>query len=181
MSTDVPPSPPPHPLQTLLGALKPPAWVVDELQNRLVLALNHVLQQEPAAMDRLRRQRGKPVRLRWGEIHLMLAATPAGLLERADPQAAPDLTVTLTDPSPLALVQTALAGQKPAVDIQGDVLLAAEVAWLVDNVRWDAEEDLARVFGDAPAHTLAQGGRALSSALRALVSKMPRPPAGPSA
>ena len=42
------------------------------------------------------------------------------------------------------------------MDIQGDVQLAAEVAWLADNVRWDVEEDLARLLGDAPAHVLAQ-------------------------
>lgn len=38
---------------------------------------------------------------------------------------------------------------KPAVSIEGDVQLAAEVAWLVDNLRWDVEEDLSRLIGDA--------------------------------
>ncbi len=59
------------------------------------------------------------------------------------------------------LAQSLLLGDKPAVDIQGDVQLAAEVAWLVDNVRWDVEEDLSRVVGDATAHTLARVARKL--------------------
>ncbi|MBX3609297.1 MAG: hypothetical protein KF871_05320 [Hydrogenophaga sp.] len=165
-------------IQGLLGALRPPAWVVDETQNRVVLLLNHVLQQEPVATERLRRQAGKPIKVEWGEIHLTLAATRAGLLERCDPLAnPPELTVTLTQQSPFDIAQRVLAGDKPGVDIQGDVQLAAEVAWLVDNVRWDVEEDLSRVTGDAVAHTLVGGARRLADAVKAFVARMPRPPA----
>ncbi|MGE0347743.1 hypothetical protein [Hydrogenophaga sp.] len=170
-------------LQSLLGAIRPPAWVVDELQNRVVLFLNHVLMQEKAAQDRLRRQKGKPVRIQWGDFHLTLAPTAAGLLERCAPEARPELSVTLTQTSPLALAQDVLAGQKPGVDIQGDVQLAAEVAWLVDNVRWDVEEDLSRVVGDATAHTLSRFARAAAQAVKAFVERLPkgRSPRAPSA
>jgi ubiquinone biosynthesis protein UbiJ len=171
------PRPPENPLQRLLGAIRPPDWVVDELQNRLVLFLNHVLQQEPAATERLRRQAGKPLKLQWGDFHLTLAPTRAGLLERCDASATPELTVTLTQSSPLDLAQRVLAGDKPGVDIQGDVLLAAEIAWLVDNLRWDVEEDLARVLGDAPAHTLAGFARRAAEGVKAFVERVPRPPA----
>lgn len=168
-------------LQSLLGSIRPPEWVVDELQNRLVLFLNHVLMQEPAAQDRLKRQKGKAVRIQWGDFHLTLAPTAAGLLERCAPDAKPELSVTLTQTSPLALAQSVLAGQKPGVDIQGDVQLAAEVAWLVDNVRWDVEEDLSRVVGDATAHTIARFARSASQAVKAFVDRMPEgfPPRSP--
>jgi ubiquinone biosynthesis accessory factor UbiJ len=46
------------------------------------------------------------------------------------------------------------------------VQLAAEVNWLVDHVRWDLEEDLARIVGDAPAHAMAQAARGMATALR---------------
>jgi ubiquinone biosynthesis protein UbiJ len=160
-------------LQSLLGAIRPPDWVVDELQNRVVLFLNHVLMQESAAQERLRRQKGKPVRIQWGDFHLTLAPTPAGLLERAAPDAQPELTVTVAQASPIALAQRVLAGDKPAVDIRGDVQLAAEVAWLVDNVRWDVEEDLSRFVGDATAHTLGRFARSAAQAVRAFVARMP--------
>ena len=161
-------------LQSLLGNLRPPEWMVDELQNRVVLFLNHVLMQEPQAQERLKRQKGKPVKVQWGEVHLTLAATAAGLLERpAAGAAAPELTVTLTQTSPLTLAQTVMAGDKPGVDIQGDVQLAAEVAWLVDNVRWDVEEDLARIVGDAAAHTLVRVAGAASQAVKSFVGRAP--------
>lgn len=168
-------------LQSLLGAIRPPEWVVDELQNRVVLFLNHVLMQEKAAQDRLRRQKGKPVRIQWGDFHLTLAPTAAGLLERCAPEATPELSVTLTQNSPLALAQSVLAGQKPGVDIQGDVQLAAEVAWLVDNVRWDLEEDLSRVVGDATAHTLARFAQSAAQSVKAFVDRLPEgfPPRPP--
>lgn len=165
-----------HPLTSLLETLRPPAWVVDEVQNRVVLFLNHVLQQEPAATDRLRRQKGKAMLVRWNDISLVLVPTAAGLLERGGPDTRPELTMTLAQPSPLAIAQSLMAGQKPAVDIQGDVQLAAEVAWLVDNVRWDVEEDLAKVIGDAPAHTLGRFAAGAAQALRAFLERLPRPP-----
>lgn len=176
-----PGTPPQNFLQSLLGSIRPPDWVVDELQNRLVLFVNHVLMQEPAAQDRLRRQKGKPVRIQWSEFHLTLAPSAAGLLERCAPGAKPELSVTLTQTSPLELAQSVLTGQKPGVDIQGDVQLAAEVAWLVDNVRWDVEEDLSRVVGDATAHTLARFARSASQAVKSFAARMPagfppRPP-----
>lgn len=165
-----------HPLgflQSLLGSLRPPEWMVDELQNRVVLFLNHVLMQEPQAQERLKRQKGKPVKVQWGEVHLTLAPTAAGLLERSAAGAAPELTVTLTQTSPLSLAQTVMAGDKPGVDIQGDVQLAAEVAWLVDNVRWDVEEDLSRIVGDAAAHTLVRVAGAASQAVKSFVGRAP--------
>ena len=173
-------------LQSLLGGIRPPEWVVDELQNRVVLFLNHVLMQEPQAQERLKRQKGKPVKVQWGDVHLTLAATPAGLLERPGVAVQPELTVTLTQTSPFAVAQSVIAGDKPGVDIQGDVQLAAEVAWLVDNVRWDVEEDLSRVVGDATAHTLSRFARAASQAVKAFVARLPegfppRPAAAPAA
>ncbi len=160
-------------LQSVLAALRPPEWVVDELQNRIVLFLNHVLMQEKAAQDRLRRQKGKAVRIQWGDFHLTLAPTAAGLLERCSPDTKPELSMTLTQTSPLSLAQSVLAGKKPGVDIQGDVQLAAEVAWLVDNVRWDVEEDLSRFVGDAPAHTLGKFARAAAQALKSFLARLP--------
>lgn len=158
-------------LQSVLGSVRPPEWVVDEVQNRVVLFLNHVLMQEPQAQQRLRRQQGKPVRVAWGDFHLTVAATPAGLIERPSGDRQPELHVTVTQTSPLALAQQVLGGERPNVDIQGDVQLAAEVAWLVDNVRWDVEEDLSRLLGDAVAHTLVGGARSAASGLKAFVGR----------
>lgn len=160
-------------LNDLLGklgsGLQPPAWVVDEVQHRIVLLLNHVLMQEPEATSRLARQKGRVVLLQWRSIKLPLVATPAGLLDLAPAGDHPDLTLTITDESPLQLAQAALRGDKPNVRIAGDVQLAAEVNWLFDHVRWDLEEDLSRIVGDPVAHTIGQVARSVGQALRRFV------------
>jgi len=163
-------------------ALQPPSWMVQEMQHRLVLLLNHVLQQEPEAQARLKRQVGRLVEAHWRHFSVRLVATPAGLLDLGSATQAADLTLTLTEESPLALARTALRGDKPAVRIAGDVQLAAEVQWLVDHVRWDLEEDLARVFGDAPAHAMGGMMRRMAEAVRGFVARGPAPePAGTAA
>ncbi|MFM7001264.1 MAG: hypothetical protein ACKOXU_09420 [Limnohabitans sp.] len=157
---------------TLAANFQPPAWVVDESVNRLVLFLNHVLQSEPEAMARLARQKGQRIELVWDRIQLQLTPTPAGLLERGRFDGF-DLRLTVTETSPVSLAAALAQGDKPKVRIEGDVQLAAEINWLIDHVRWDAEEDLARLVGDAMAHTLAQAARKAMEALRGFVAKRP--------
>ena len=149
--------------------LQPPAWAVEEIQRRIVLLLNHILTQEHEATSRLARQKGRIVQLQWRTLSMKLTATVAGLLDLAAVEAKPDLVLVLTEESPLAVVQGVLSGERPAVRIAGDVQLAAEVNWLVDHVRWDLEEDLARVVGDPAAHALAQAFRVLAEALRKFI------------
>ena len=151
---------------------QPPAWVADEGINRLVLFLNHVLMSEPEAMARLARQKGQRIELVWDRIQLQLSPTPAGLLER-DHFEGFDLRVTVTEELPFSIASALARRDKPKVRIEGDVQLAAEVNWLIDHVRWDAEEDLARLIGDAPAHTLAQAARQAMTALRSFVAQRP--------
>ena len=156
----------------LAANFQPPAWAVDEGVNRLVLFLNHVLMSEPEAMARLARQKGQRIELVWDRIQLQLTPTPAGLLERGRFEGF-DLRLTVTEESPVSLASALARGDKPKVRIEGDVQLAAEVNWLIDHVRWDAEEDLARLIGDASAHTLAQAARQAMAALRSFVAQRP--------
>lgn len=151
--------------------LQPPAWAIHEIQHRAVLFLNHVLQQEPEAQERLLRQQGRVVLFQWRSITMKLVVTPAGLLDLAPEVALPELTLTVTEDSPFGIAQAAFRGDKPAVRIEGDVQLAAEVNWLVDHVRWDVEDDLARAIGDVPAHTVATGARRMVEALRQFVGQ----------
>lgn len=151
------------------SVLKPPPAVVREVQQRLVLLLNHVLMQEPEAMARLARQSQRSAQMQWREFTIDLMATPAGLLDLAPPGLRADLLLTVEESSPLSLIGKTIAGEKPGVRIEGDVQLAAEVNWLVDHVRWDIEEDLSRVMGDVAAHRLASIGREGAKALKLFV------------
>lgn len=154
---------------TLSHYLPAPPWLLLEVQRRLVLALNHVLMAEPTAQARLVRQRGRVLQLEWREFLVRLAVTPAGLFELLEPSAdapAADLSLAVLQTSPTALAQGALRGDKPPLRIEGDIQLAAEINWLADHLRWDVEQDLSRIVGDAAAHTLAQLGRQMLAALR---------------
>jgi ubiquinone biosynthesis accessory factor UbiJ len=81
------------------------------------------------------------------------------------------LTVVLVDESPLAMAQVWMQGGKPKVRVEGDVQLAAELNWLADHVRWDLEEDMARVVGDAPAHWMSQAAGTMAQALQQWTGK----------
>ena len=152
--------------QSPFSFLTPPTWAIDEAQRRIVLLLNHILIQEKEATGRLARQKGSVVLMQWRFFSLKLVVTPAGLLDLADAGALPDLTLLLTQDSPMAIAQAVLRGDKPGVRIEGDVQLAAEINWLADHIRWDIEEDVSRIMGDVPAHLLGRAVRAMGAALR---------------
>ena len=85
---------------------QPPLWLVHEVQQRLVLFLNHVLMQESEAMDRLVRQKGRVARVQWRAYSMALVITPAGLFNLASEGAVPDLLLEVTETSPLTLAHS---------------------------------------------------------------------------
>jgi len=158
----------------MLDALN--ALVAPAAMERLTLALNHVLAAEPAATQRLLPHRGRRIALelrQWpGWLPqppvLAFAITPAGLLEwcRDAVPAGADLHVAIDAGNPAGLALGWLSGRSPTMDVQGDAALAGDVQWLADNLRWDVEADLERLFGPAVAHQLARFGGLLKSALQ---------------
>lgn len=159
-----------HALTASLGAA---------LAERITLLLNHVLASESVATERLRPHRGRNIRLQldaWPALLPALPAlafriTPAGLLEwcGAEPPATPDLTLRLDASNPALQLAQWASGERPAVAVQGDAQFAADLSWLMDNLRWDVQDDLARLVGQAPAHEIARLGRALAGGLREAV------------
>ena len=160
-------------LESVATRFQPPDWAVSEVQQRLVLFLNHVLMQEKEAQDRLARKKGSVLHIRWGMFALDLLITPAGLLDKASADAKPDLLIAVAVDSPASLLQSVMSGRPPPVKIEGDVQLAAELGWLAENLRWDVEEDLSRVLGDIPAHALADAGRRILAALKPFLARGP--------
>ena len=153
-----------------LNALLAPA-----LMDRLVLVVNHVLSAEPQAVERLLPHCGRVLRLDLLDLPRLLPAppalafrvTPAGLVEWCSEPVDADLRVRLEAANPAALVFRAMSGEMPALVIEGDAQLAADVDWLLKNLRWDVTDDLDRLFGPAVAQQVHRLGSALASALRA--------------
>ena len=121
--------------------------------------VNHLLAREEWARERLQPFAGKAVHIRIAPTPtLRLRISAAGMIEAADAGEA-DLALDIravTLPGLLRHDEAALR----EIGIQGDTELAAAVQFLFRNLRWEVEEDLSRVFGDAAAHRLAQSGRA---------------------
>ena len=142
--------------QRLFTQQPPPVWLTDELQNRLLLLVNHVLSQEPEAMRRLARHKTKRLQVDGGGVGLCWEISGVGLFMRADTTRVvePDLRVAVIETQWAALLKTVASGAQPEVKIFGDVLLAAEIGWIRDHVRWDIEADVARVIGDVAAVNL---------------------------
>lgn len=153
--------------------LSPPDWLTREANRRVLTLVNHVLMQEPAATERLRRKANSTIQMRWRAQQLSLRITSAGLFELCAGLTSADLSVELAQPAPSELASALMSGNKPSVRIEGDVQLAAELNWIADHVRWDLEHDLARLIGDAPAHTLASACRSVQPALRRFAASMP--------
>jgi ubiquinone biosynthesis protein UbiJ len=156
-----------HALNTLLA----PA-----LMERLTLVVNHVLASESVATERLKAHAGRSVELElqgWPSLLpppplLAFRISPAGLLEWEGPdrRGAADLSLRIDTANPAAMLTRALAGELPAVDIEGDALLAGDVNWLLQNLRWDVGADLERLFGPLAGAQLHRLGSALAGALR---------------
>jgi len=128
-------------------------------------AANHVLRATPVALERLRRHAGRTVGVALGPLDLAFTVQTTGELLPALPGAARDLDVRV---SPFLLPRLALGDEAAFREIAmtGDMELAQEVSFLVRNVRWDAEEDLARHVGDVAAHRIAGAARAFAGATR---------------
>jgi ubiquinone biosynthesis accessory factor UbiJ len=151
---------------------------------RLSLLLNHVIAAESVAVERLKPHAGRSVQLfctGWPTLlpalpMLAFTITAAGLLEwaGAHPPAEPALRVSMDVSNPAQLLGQCLSGERPHVNIEGDAALATDVGWLIENLRWDIEDDLAQIMGPTVAHQLARLGRGVGrgfgSALRALQS-----------
>lgn len=154
------------------------AMLAPALMERVVLVVNHVLGAEPAALERLKGHTQRVIRLElqgWPALlpappALAFRVTPAGMLEWCGGDAAPDaidLSVRVEASNPLLLSARAMAGEMPTVNIDGDAQLAADVNWLLQNLRWDVSADLERLFGPAVAYPLHRLGSALARGLRA--------------
>jgi ubiquinone biosynthesis protein UbiJ len=125
------------------------------LETPFAAALNRLLEQESWARERLAPFAGETVELRAPALpSLRFTIVAQGGLAPAAEGTEPSLTVVLGPDSLPALAR----GQEHfmhSVHVSGNAKLASEVLMLVRHLRWDAEEDLARIFGDVAAHRMA--------------------------
>lgn len=87
------------------------------------------------------------------------------------------LTVRLADP--LTMARQALRGERPEVAIEGDAALAEVASWMMKNLRWDIQDDIARWMGTAPAEMLRTIGASIKDGLQRWRPQSGRRPGSP--
>jgi ubiquinone biosynthesis protein UbiJ len=146
------------------------------VMERATLLVNHVLAAEPVAMQRMLPHAGRSIALHfsgWPSVLPPLpvtrfTVTPAGLVEWTgiDPGSPADLSVDIDASNPARAALQALTGERPRIEVTGDAALAGDVNWLFDNLRWDMQDDLAKIVGAGPARELARLGSGIAAAMR---------------
>lgn len=146
------------------------------VMERAVLLLNHVIAAEPQAMERLRAHAARTLRIElegWPSLlpapaPIALRITPPGLVEwlEAPGHLPADLRVAIDAANPALAFARFVVGERPDVRVEGDAAFAADVDWLIENLRWEVEDDLARLVGDAPAREIGRFGKAVAKAIR---------------
>ena len=124
-------------------------------------SINHLLRSNSWALEQLGPFAGKTAQFECPPLKLALVVMQNGEVAAAPATpATPDVTITL---SPGLMLRVLARDETAWTDIKvgGDTGFAAAINHVWRNLRWDAEEDLSRVFGDIAAHRMAQTGKSL--------------------
>lgn len=139
--------------------------------------VNHLLAREAWARDKLAPYAGKTARLGWAGVSLMLRVQSDGYLAAVDnPDAKPDrsdteakdvdVALSLSADALPAFVQNGKAAALKHMKIEGDAEFARTLGYLAEHLRWEPEEDLARLIGDAQATRIASLARLAGNGMR---------------
>lgn len=124
----------------------------------VIAFVNHLLDAEPWAREKLAPFAGKRVRVKATPLpNLAFAVGADGKLERAA-ELEPDLIVTIS-PADLPRLLRGDDTVLRSIAFSGDAELAAALQYLAKHLRWEFEEDLSRVVGDVAAHRIAGTAR----------------------
>ena len=121
-----------------------------------IASLNHVLGQAAWACEKLKPHAGRVALLSSPLVTLRLAIEPDGHFAEAAADSPADAEIDL----PISAVSQVLHGFDAVarhVAVSGNAEFAETLGFVLRNLRWDAEEDLSRVFGDIVAHRMAMG------------------------
>ncbi len=118
----------------------------------VLAAINHVLDQADWARLKLQPFAGRSVRVAMMPFSLSFAISSDGGLHSCDTTS--DLDIILPANTPFLAMQGNDQVMK-AAQIKGPADLADALSFVLKNLRWDIEEDLATVFGDVVAHRIA--------------------------
>lgn len=120
--------------------------------------INHLLRQNPWAIERLRHFAGRTVELGLNPVKACFVIEENGEFSPAVPDTIADAGITLTPLAALNLMARREVGASQ-IHLDGDTELAIEVAKVLQLLQWEYEEDLSRLIGDVPAHEMVRYGK----------------------
>lgn len=130
------------------------------ISSLFLSATNHLLSQAGWARQRLQPHAGRTARLALAplaEVDFSVAAD--GHFTAWSGEDLPEVTLRLAAADLPRLLADGLENAMRHVRIEGNAEFAEALGFVFRHLRWDAEEDLSRVFGDIAAHRLVEGGR----------------------
>lgn len=127
-------------------------------ETLFLAALNHLLDGHDWARHKLAQHAGRCAEVALPPLAARFVVQSDGRLAAADAAAIAEARVALP---PLAVLRHLASADTGALDIghEGDARFADDLANVLRGLRWDAEEDLAQIFGDIAAHRLAAFGK----------------------
>lgn len=142
------------------------------LERLVVGGLNHLLGEEDWARSRLKPFAGRCARFELGPMALTVQVGADGMLALpSTPVGEADVCIRLPDDTPfrLAIDRDSVFG---SARLTGSADFAEALGFVLRNLRWDIEADLARVVGDAAAHRAVRTASSLLAAQKDGVSRL---------
>jgi ubiquinone biosynthesis protein UbiJ len=127
--------------------------------------LQHLISQNSWASNLLKSFAGRSIQINVSFISASLVILENGNLAMAGETNVPDAVVTI----PPSLLLRLLAKDEAAnrqINIEGDTHLAAELAKVFSNMRWDYEDDLSSLIGDIPANKIGTFARDAANSVK---------------
>jgi ubiquinone biosynthesis accessory factor UbiJ len=140
-------------------------------------AVNHLLLLEPTVQAHLKPHAGRTVLLCWETLWLApageqalrinedLSLSPANPQQGSQQEPLQGKGVDVTIRVQSGIVSAPAQERLRFVRLEGDVFLAQDLSKVAKELRWDAEHDLARVVGDAPAYWIVRHAKQAATVL----------------
>ncbi|MES2049579.1 MAG: SCP2 sterol-binding domain-containing protein [Pseudomonadota bacterium] len=130
------------------------------LNSTFVLFVNHLLVQEVWAKSKLQIHTGKIACIDLQAIAFRVKIAADGMLQQTDADALADVTIRLKL-SDLPLIAQNRERAFSYAKVEGDADLANTISHLSQHLRWEAEEDLSKLFGDVAAVRMVSTAKSL--------------------
>ncbi len=131
----------------------------------LIKALNHVARHERWVAERLRPFSGGQVGITLGGFALGLSIDADGRFAARNPAEPETVSISLPENAP-ALALSDPARIFASAKVAGPADFAEAIGFVFRNIKWDAEADLAGIFGDIAAHRAYKVGKHLFAQAR---------------